>query len=47
MEAALKPTMYMDVQVPPEAGCCKRPGRYSRRLLEALPDTNIREIREY
>jgi hypothetical protein len=35
MDAALKPTMYMDVQVPPEAGCWKRPRMYSRRLLEA------------
>jgi hypothetical protein len=30
----------MDVQVPPEAGCSKRPQMYSRRLLEALSDTS-------
>ncbi len=40
MEAAAKPPMYMDVQVPPEAGGWKRPGTDSRRLSEALPDTD-------
>ncbi len=39
MEAAVKPTMYMDVQVPPKAGGWKRPETYLRRLSEALPDT--------
>ena len=39
MDATAKPTMDMDVQVPPEAGCWKRPGTYSRRLSEVLPDT--------